>query len=96
MHFLNSFLSGVRVHPLGSIELLGELGLDVRNDGVTKLLCFSRESFLNEETAENPTEAIVDMANACTPALRGGVGILYVSKTALRAKTTRVSTGPTP
>jgi hypothetical protein len=64
------------IHPFSGLKLFGELSLDVSDDGVTKLLSLSREGLLNEESAQNPANAVVDMANTLTPSLGCCVGVL--------------------
>ena len=73
---VNSLGSGGLVHPFGSLQLLGELGLDVGDDGVAELLGLGGEGLLDEEAAQDPADAVVDVADALAPALGGCVGVL--------------------
>lgn len=63
VHLLYCLLGGILVHPFGCIELFGELGLDVCDDGVAERLGLGGKGLLNEETAEDPSQAVVNVAN---------------------------------
>lgn len=76
----NCLLGGIVVHPIGCIELLSELSLDVLHNCVTKCLSFGRECLLDKEATKNPTKTVVDMSNTCAPSLGSGVGVLAMLK----------------
>lgn len=55
------------IHPLRRLELLRKFGFDVSDDGVAEYLGLGRESLLDEESAQDPAHAVVNMANALAP-----------------------------
>ena len=52
--FFDSKLPNILAHPFCFLELFDELGLDIRNDTVTKVFSLSRKCLLDEEFAEDP------------------------------------------
>ena len=72
----DGLLGGGLIHPLCRLELLRKLSLDVSNDGVAKLLGFSRKGLLNKESTQYPTHTVVDMTYTLAPPFRRGVRVL--------------------
>jgi hypothetical protein len=73
---VDGLLGGGLIHPLCRLKLLCKLGLDVSDDGVAKLLGFSRKGLLNKESAQYPAHTVVDMAYTLAPPFRCGVRVL--------------------
>jgi len=78
---VDGLLRGSFIHPLRGLELLGELCLDVCNDGIAKLLGCGRECFLNKESTQDPANTIINVANTLSPSLRCGIRVLRIVST---------------
>jgi hypothetical protein len=74
--FFDGELDDALVHPLCNLQLLDEFIFYVRDDLVAKVLGFGGESFLDEEPAQDPAKAVVDVVDTGSPPLRGRVRIL--------------------
>lgn len=70
MNLVNGEVDDFLFHPLRELEFLDELSLDISNNLITELLSFFRECFLNEESAQDPTKAIINVPNTCSPPFR--------------------------
>ena len=78
MDFLDSQFYDTFVHPSGLLQLLDEHLLDVRDDLITKILPLFRKCLFDKKSTQDPSEAVVNMANASSPPLWRRVGILGV------------------
>ena len=76
MDLVDGLLGSSSVHPLRGLKLLSKLSLDIGDDGIAKLLGFSREGLLDEKPAQDPAQAVVNMANTLTPPFRCRVRVL--------------------
>jgi hypothetical protein len=64
------------IHPFSHFQGLDETVLDVVDDLVAEVPRFGRKGLFNEETAQDPAKAIVNVSNTGSPSFLGGVWLL--------------------
>lgn len=72
-HLLHRLLGRLGIHPCASLQRCDKLILDIGNDLTPEILGGLRKSPFDEESAEHPSEAFVNMASTDVPALGPGV-----------------------
>jgi hypothetical protein len=69
MDLLNCQIHNILIHPTSYLQLFNEHLLDVRYDSVSQVLCFGRESLLNEEATKDEADTTVNVLYASPPSL---------------------------